>query len=505
MTDTGDKGRNSTFRRMSQPPQGPLAPDVALEAIPSLRDQAVKYLELQRAIIAAGHHLDDVMRLTVGKVREMMPKAGGAVVDLLDDDILECSACSGDTVPPLGFRMPVAGSFSGLCLEVQQALLCVDTLMEARINREACDLIGARSLVAAPLFVHGMPRGVLKILSCEPNAFGTDELLMTELLAAPIIIGISAQSARETAREKLQLERRFRATFEHAAVGIAHVDREGRFLMVNEKFCQIVGREPGYLLGGSFKSITHPDDLEEDVGLFKELVAGTVDNFSVEKRYVRPNNIPAWTRVTASAVRNADGELDFCVSIIEDIVREKQAQQEVLAHPLTALPNRRWLQQNLPHMLAGNRDRACGLGIAFIDLDGFKSVNDRFGHLIGDRCLIAVADVLQAQVKGRGSVVHLSGDEFIVILEDVNEKALEDIGLRICEAIRDLAAQNDWTIDASIGAVLVGGGDKTAATDLLRLADELMYRAKRAGGGRQMIAAIGSVAVKGVRSRASVS
>ena len=465
--------------------------DAAFAVALTLREQAAKYLELQRAIIAAGHRLDDVMRLTVGKVHELMPKAGGAVVDVLDGEFLECRARYGETVPPIGFRMPMDGSFSGLCIEARQAMLCVDTVLEVRINREACDMVGVRSMVVVPIIVHGIPRGVLKLLSSQPCAFGVDELLMAELLAAPIIIGFSARTAREQAAEKLLLEQRFRATFEHAAVGIAHVDSEGRFLMVNQKFCNITGYAAEDLIGHTARHITHPDDIDEGDDQFAALLSGDIESFTVEKRYVRPSGTLAWTRLTASAVRNDAGEVDFCVSIIEDIGKQKQAQHEVLVDALTSLPNRRWLTQNLPHMLAGNLDRTRGLGIAFIDLDDFKTVNDRFGHDVGDRCLIGVADVLQAQVGASGVVVHLSGDEFVVILEDVGPHVLEELGPRLCGAIARLADQNGWPIKASIGSVLIQGEHRTGASDVLRLADEMMYRAKRAGGGKQIIATLG--------------
>ncbi len=114
-------------------------------------------------------------------------------------------------------------------------------------------------------------------------------------------------------------EERFRATFEQAAVGIAHVAPDTRWLRVNRKLCQIVGYDRDELLGRSFEAITHPDDIGEDRASRTRLVAGEVDHFALEKRYLRRNGDPVWVRVTVSLRRRSDDEPDYFIAVIEDI------------------------------------------------------------------------------------------------------------------------------------------------------------------------------------------
>lgn len=90
-----------------------------------------------------------------------------------------------------------------------------------------------------------------------------------------------------------------------------------------------------------------------------------------------------------------------------------------------------------------------------------------------------------------GWVIHLSGDEFVVILQNVVQPVLADMGQRICDAVERLADEDGWPIRASIGSVLIHGDQRVGAADVLKLADEMMYSAKRSGGGQQMMASLG--------------
>lgn len=124
-------------------------------------------------------------------------------------------------------------------------------------------------------------------------------------------------------------ERRFRATFEQAAVGIAHVAVDGTWLMVNERLCQILGYDHSELLKSSFQNITHTDDVGSDLEFVADMLAGEISTYSVEKRYVRKDGSHVWTNVTVSSVTNEDGEVLYFLSVIEDISRRKQAELAV--------------------------------------------------------------------------------------------------------------------------------------------------------------------------------
>ena len=121
-------------------------------------------------------------------------------------------------------------------------------------------------------------------------------------------------------------EARFRATFEQAAVGIAHVSPEGRFLIVNRRYCDIVGYTRGQLLGRTFQEITHPDDLDTDVGHSERLLRGEAASYAMEKRYIRRDREAVWVQLTVSLARNDAGEPEFFVAVVEDITERRHVE-----------------------------------------------------------------------------------------------------------------------------------------------------------------------------------
>jgi len=134
---------------------------------------------------------------------------------------------------------------------------------------------------------------------------------------------------RERTAEALVREERFRATFEQAAVGIAHVSPDGRFLRINRKFCDIVGYSPQELSEKTFQEITHPEDLPADVDQVHLLLRGEIETYSTEKRYLRQDGDQVWVNLTASLVRNEAGDPQWFVSVVEDISQRKQAADQL--------------------------------------------------------------------------------------------------------------------------------------------------------------------------------
>ena len=130
---------------------------------------------------------------------------------------------------------------------------------------------------------------------------------------------LTEQRLRET-------EERFRATFEQAAVGIAHVAPDGRWLRVNGKLCDIVGYTPEDLATRTFQDITHRDDLGSDLQQMQRLLAGQIEMYSTEKRYVRSDGSIVWTELTVSLVRDVDGTPKYFIGVVEDISRRHEAE-----------------------------------------------------------------------------------------------------------------------------------------------------------------------------------
>ncbi len=136
---------------------------------------------------------------------------------------------------------------------------------------------------------------------------------------------------RATAEEALRLsEERFRSTFEQAAVGICHVGaKDSRWLLVNQRFCEIVGYTREELQALTFQDITHPDDLDADLEWVRKLLAGKIQRYSIEKRYIRKDGSHLWVHLTVSLVRSAAGEPQYLIGAVEDISSRKALEKEL--------------------------------------------------------------------------------------------------------------------------------------------------------------------------------
>ncbi|MGD9973749.1 MAG: PAS domain S-box protein [Desulfatirhabdiaceae bacterium] len=133
----------------------------------------------------------------------------------------------------------------------------------------------------------------------------------------------------KNAREKLmESEERFRTVFEQAAVGVAGVSLDGGFLEINDQFCQLVGYEKQELFQMTFRDITHPDDLYLDEKYIEQVLAGKIDSFDIEKRYIHKDGHPVWVRLYSNVVRNAGGKIKYAVAVVTDISERKRAEQE---------------------------------------------------------------------------------------------------------------------------------------------------------------------------------
>jgi PAS domain S-box-containing protein len=127
-------------------------------------------------------------------------------------------------------------------------------------------------------------------------------------------------------------ERKFRATFEQAAVGIAHVALDGRWLRVNQKLCAVVGYSKEDLLERTFQDITHPDDLEQDLAYVRQMLAGEIEAYTMEKRYIRKDRSMVPVNLTVALVHDAAGEPQYFISVVEDISERKQMEKELADH-----------------------------------------------------------------------------------------------------------------------------------------------------------------------------
>lgn len=513
--------------------------------------------------------------------------------------------------------------------------------------------------------VSGLSIGTLCAIDSKPRKLNADEINILIDLAAVISKEVQmreamilSQATSELAKKAVEtIEARFRTVFERAGVGIALVAPDGGWLRVNDALCQIVGYSQDELVKLTFQDITHPDDLDSDLYLLRQLIDDEIDRYQLEKRYITKSGNTIWIQLIVTKQMSPQGELEYLVSIIKDIQERKEAEaslaelrkdlearvetrtkdlrlanemlssfmaqqlqseqelrkreaelqmvlqnandayvcidhngvirdwnqqaeqtfgwssQEAIgrrldemiipvtmreAHraglrhylatgelnvlnrrkeltavrrdgtllpvevrvsplsidgktifsaflhditerkqveaireheathdPLTGLLNRRGMFDLLSQAIARVKRTRTSLALLFIDLDGFKQINDRYGHDAGDAVLREVAARLQASIRQTDTAVRLGGDEFTVILENIKH-GIPDANMlaqKILETLQHPIQLDSVTatISASIGISMHHPDDERSADQLVNAADSAMYTAKHAG------------------------
>jgi diguanylate cyclase (GGDEF)-like protein/PAS domain S-box-containing protein len=276
------------------------------------------------------------------------------------------------------------------------------------------------------------------------------------------------------------------SVFTHAREGILIADPDGVIIDVNETFCQITGYGREEAIGQTphiLKSGRHPREFY--VAMWQSLADRGHWYGEIWNR--RKNGEVYPELLTISAVRDADGTTRNYVAMFTDIqtIKEHQQQIEHIAHHdiLTNLPNRVLLADRLRHGIAQSQRRGEVLVVAYLDLDDFKEVNDRYGHNVGDELLVALANQMKAVLRKGDTLARIGGDEFLAILADLERpQDCEPLLERLLKAASSPMTVGEMVlqVSASIGATLCPR-DGNDADLLIRQADQAMYLAKQAG------------------------
>jgi len=493
----------------------------------------------------------------------------------------------------------------------------------------------------------GLPIGTLCAIDDKARILSADELCVMIDLADIVQKEVQyrerlAVAGRHVLRSQSVLnasEARFRSIFDLASIGIALVSPVGGWVSVNRALSRMLGYAPEELQRLTFQQITHPADLDLDLDLLQQLRSRELEQYTLEKRYIRKDGALVWANLDVSAKHNEAGEVEYFISVIKDINAQKEAEAalsalhadlearvaertvelherelelrsvienandayigldqrgvvtvwnraaeqtfgytalEAIGVPLdrliipdtltgahregmlryvttgtstvlgkrievpakrkdgsalmvelrmnvlelhgqkmfsaflhditerkeaearreyesrhdmlTSLLNRRALLETLPIAQARAARNGKSMALLFIDLDGFKAVNDDFGHDAGDTVLRAVAGRLQDVVRKTDSVFRLAGDEFTVLLESMSDTFgdARQVAGKIIDEVARLVPLNGASagVGASIGIAVFTPGGKASAEDLIREADRQMYAAKRAGKGQ---------------------
>ncbi|HWW74154.1 MAG TPA: diguanylate cyclase, partial [Pyrinomonadaceae bacterium] len=232
------------------------------------------------------------------------------------------------------------------------------------------------------------------------------------------------------AHAKVSENDRFRSAFDYAAIGMALVSTEGRWLQVNRSLCHILGYAEKELLLTDFLSVTHPDDLPTALSNIGQLLKGKVQASQMEKRYIHKSGHEVWVHWSVSLVRDHYSKSVHLIFQIQDITDRKLAEQQLhhdaFHDALTGLPNRALFMDHLGLAVerAKRPKKRYLFAVLFLDLDRFKVINDSLGHTMGDQVLVATAARIQKCLRHLDTVARFGGDEFAVLLdgvEDVND------------------------------------------------------------------------------------
>ncbi len=329
-------------------------------------------------------------------------------------------------------------------------------------------------------------------------------LITAAILGFAAMLVVAVHRQERSAIALATSEARFRATFEQAAIGIAHTSLDGRYLAVNRKFCDMLGYTREELVGAPSTSVTHPED-QDNEGLFREQLMSGIPSLTAEKRYVCKDGRVIWGNRTVSLVTDHAGEPLYFLRVVEDITDRKRLQAELLematTDALTGLPNRRTFMSRLEEEFARvKRFGAHQVAVLMLDLDYFKSVNDTHGHAAGDEVLRQVAMLIRNETRRVDLCSRLGGEEFAILLVGATLIAASEFAERLRGKIAAAAIIHDGkaiSVTASIGIAAMKPSDDAADAALLR-ADGALYHAKDFGRNRVKVVDEGEGVAEGI-------
>lgn len=289
---------------------------------------------------------------------------------------------------------------------------------------------------------------------------------------------------RKQSAELQESEQSYRYLVDNAHDGIAIVQNK-RLVYVNQRMCEMTGYdEPALLALDTFLPLIAPEARETMLGNYMRRVAGQGAPSRYESLFLRRDGTSYPIEITGVLI--SWGGMPATLNVVSDISDRKAAEEAVhfLAHhdTLTKLPNRHQFMEKLEYAIVQAHRSGQRLAVMFIDLNGFKQVNDTYGHHMGDELLKGVAGRLKQQVRDADTLARIGGDEFVILMPSVTgREGVETLIDRISTELEPPFAIEEQSLksSASFGYALFPEDGQTAA-ELLKIADHKMYREKRA-------------------------
>lgn len=344
-------------------------------------------------------------------------------------------------------------------------------------------------LLTAPLAISG---GYAYVLLMRFYRISNQRAAETQIHVQELSHHIAEQ---ERIADRLQKsEEQFRNAFEYAAIGMALAGMGGKLLKVNRTFCDITGYTEAELLAMSITDILHADEIETVEQSLKKLVEGTTRTTHIENRFKHRSERLIWLLGSASLVYQELSAAGQFIFQLHDITTRKTAEQkhahDALHDALTNLPNRILYMDRLRVAFRrAKRHFNFKFAVLYLDFDRFKSVNDNYGHHIGDLLLIEIARRTEGILRQSDTVARLGGDEFAMLLEDIGDT---NEAAQVAERLNHILAQpfmlekHEVYISLSIG-IAAFTHEYEDPEFLLRDADTALYQAKKLGRARYEI------------------
>ena len=484
-----DLGRSSFLERFAQSPDGQTAGYLLISA--------------QRRTVIAGSDRSGIMEMLAARTsspaleRFLGGSEGTGLVDNTRGDEVLVSAKG---IPASDYlvlvTLPGDGAFAPL--RAARKHMALATIILALLASGAIWLILRRELT--PMLTTAKALATLSVTDQPPPLLsipGQGEI--AELIGGFNRL-LATLAQREEALRVAEAELRIAATAFESHEGMVVTNERGVILRVNQAFTESTGYSAEEAVGQSprlLKSGRHDDDFYRAMWETLNRTGGWQGE--IWDRRKNGEIFPKW--LTISAVKDKDGKVTHYVGAHFDITERKHKERQIhllaFYDPLTALPNRRLFTDRLNQAIAAGKRSACHGALMFLDLDNFKSLNDTHGHIAGDLLLIEAANRLKHCVREVDTVARFGGDEFVVLLSELNADKAESAELTatVAEKIRAALGQPyrltlkregltetivNHRCSASIGVALLINDD-ASPDDLLKWADAAMYRAKASG------------------------
>ena len=425
---------------------------------------------IQRKVATGGLDLEELRQL-VADVAMEITGADGAAVEEVDGVEMVYTAVSGVAKDQKGLRLPLDQSISGLAYRDGAPLLCRDIESDDRVSlKQMAREIGFISGVLVPLSHQGQILGVLKVFAGEPERFGSEHLQLLSLAS-----GVLAASLYKAVQYTEKMERHAKLLDAIPAL-ISFIDREQRYQEVNTAY-EIFFQLPSEEIRGKY--------IWELLGLegYRRL-RPYIDAALRGERVNYEHDVPikGGKELTLQGDYfphyGPEGKVQGFYAVVRDITEARSAQIDYL----TGLSNRRQFEREGSRLLDLGRRHAEPVTLVMMDLDHFKTVNDTFGHQLGDEVLKEVASLMRYVCRQSDVAARWGGEEFVLLLP----KTDADGGEKQAERLRSEIEKHDFprvsAVTASFGIATTVAGD--TLPDLIVRADQAVYEAKKAGRNR---------------------